>query len=58
MATIKDVKFNIRKKLTYYSLSGSNPNEVSHFILKNLILKSNNNLTFFLKILERLFRQE
>ena len=58
MSTIKDVKHNIRKKLTYYSLSGSNPNEVSHFILKNLILKSNNNLTFFLKILERLFRQE
>ena len=50
---MKGVKHNIRKKLTYYSLSSSNPNEVSHFILKNLILKSNNNLTFFLKNLRK-----
>ena len=34
MSTIKGVKHNIRYKLTYYSLSSSNPNEVSHFVLK------------------------
>ena len=34
--------------LTYYSLSSTNPTEVSHFVLKKLILKSNN-LPFFLK---------
>ena len=50
---MKGVKHNIRKKLTYYSLSSSNPNEVLHFILKNLILKSNNNMTFFLKNLRK-----
>ena len=52
-SAIKYVKRNIRKKLTYYSLSSSNPNDVSLFILKNLILKSNNNLTFFLKNLRK-----
>ena len=52
-STIKYVKHNIRKKLTNYSLSSSNPNDVSRFILKNLILKSNNNLTFFLKNLRK-----
>ena len=40
-------------KLTCYSLSSTNPNEVSHFILKNLISKSNNNLPFFLKNLRK-----
>ena len=40
-------------KLTCYSLSSTNPNEVSHFILKNLILKSNKNLPFFLKDLRK-----
>ena len=50
---MKGVKHNIRKKLTYYSLSSSNPNELSHFIRKNLILKSNNNLIFFLKNLRK-----
>ena len=39
--------------LTYYSLSSTNSNEVSLFILKNLILKSNNNLPFFLKNLRK-----
>ena len=53
ISTVKGVKHNIRKKLTYFNLSSSNPNEVSHFILKNLILKSNNNLTFFLKNLRK-----
>ena len=54
-STIKYVKHNIRKKLTYYSLSSSNPNGVSPFIFKNLILKPNNNLTFFLKNLRKTF---
>ena len=36
--------------LTYYSLSSTNPNEVSHFIW---FLKSNNNLPFFLKNLRK-----
>ena len=53
MSTIKGVEHNIRKKLTYYSLSSSDPNAVLHFIRKNLILKPNNNLTFFLKNLRR-----
>ena len=39
--------------LTYYSLPSTNPNEVSHFILKNPILKSNNDLPFFLKNLRK-----
>ena len=43
----------MRKKLNYHSLSSSYPLEFSHFILKNLILKCNNNLTFFIKNLRK-----
>ena len=39
--------------LTYYSLSSTNPTEDSHFILKKLILKSNNNPPVFLKNLRK-----
>ena len=39
--------------LTYYSISSTNPTEVSHFILKKVILKSNSNPPFFLKSLRK-----
>ena len=32
--------------LTYFSISSTNPTEVSHFILKKLIVKSSNNPPF------------
>ena len=46
----------VKTNLLY--LSSSNPNEVLHFALKKLILKSKSDILFFLKILERLFYQQ